>query len=60
MCVRLGGICVMIGSSLIFLVFFVYVLIRKIVHICFITTVCHIEDEASSESDKKLKWYILL
>ena len=36
--VRLGDICVMIGSSLMILVFFVYVLIRKVVHICFITT----------------------
>ena len=38
MCVCLGDICVMIGLSLMFLVFFVYVLIRKVVHICFITT----------------------
>ena len=37
-CVRLGDICVVIGSSLMFLVFFVYVLIRKVGHICFITT----------------------
>ena len=29
MCVRLGDVCVMMGSSLMFLVFFVYVLIRK-------------------------------
>ena len=28
-CVRLGDICIMLGSSLVFLVFFVYVLIRK-------------------------------
>ena len=43
-CVRLGDICVVIGSSLMFLVFFVYVLIRKVGHICFITTIeaCHI------------------
>ena len=38
MCVHLGDICIVIGSSLMFLVFFVYVLIRKVVHICFITT----------------------
>ena len=37
-CVCLGDICIVIGSSLMFLVFFVYVLIRKVVHICFITT----------------------
>ena len=37
-CVRLGDVCLMIGSSLMFLVFFVYVLIRKVSHICFITT----------------------
>ena len=45
-CVRLGDVCLMIGSSLMFLVFFVYVLIRKVGHICFITTTfriqCHI------------------
>ena len=29
MCVRLGDVCVMMGSSLMFLVFFDYVLIRK-------------------------------
>ena len=29
MCVHLGDVCIMIGSSLMFLVFFVYVLIRK-------------------------------
>ena len=29
MCVHLGDVCVMMGSSLMFLVFFVYVLIRK-------------------------------
>ena len=29
MCVHLGDVCVMLGSSLVFLVFFVYVLIRK-------------------------------
>ena len=38
MCVHLGDICVVIGLSLMFLVFFVYVLIRKVGHICFITT----------------------
>ena len=38
MCVRLGDICVVIGSSLMFLVSFIYVLIRKVGHICFITT----------------------
>ena len=38
-CVHLGDICVMIGSSLMFLVFFVYVLIRNVGHICFITTI---------------------
>ena len=37
-CVRLGDVCVMIGSSLMFLVFFVYVLIGKVGHICFIIT----------------------
>ena len=37
-CVHLGDVCVVIGSSLMFLVFFVYVLIRKVGHICFITT----------------------
>ena len=37
-CVRLGDVCVMIGSSLMFLVFSVYVLIRKVGHICFIIT----------------------
>ena len=37
-CVCLGDVCVVIGLSLMFLVF-VYVLIRKISHICFITTV---------------------
>ena len=37
-CVHLGDVCVMIGSSLMFLVFFVHVLIRKVGHICFITT----------------------
>ena len=37
--VHLGVICVMIGSSLMFLVFFVYVFDKeKFVHICFITT----------------------
>ena len=39
MCVRLGDICVVIGSSLMFLVFLFMFLIRKVVHICFITTV---------------------
>ena len=35
---RLGVICVMIGSSLMFLVFFVYVFDKeRFVHICFIT-----------------------
>ena len=38
MCVHLGDICVVIGLSLMFLVFFVYVLTRKVGHICFITT----------------------
>ena len=38
-CVHLGDVCVMIGSSLMFLVFFIYVLIRKVGHICFITTI---------------------
>ena len=37
-CVHLGDVCIVIGSSLMFLVF-VYVLIRKIGHICFITTI---------------------
>ena len=37
-CVHLGDVCVMIGLSLMFIVFFVYVLIRKVSHICFITT----------------------
>ena len=38
--VCLGVICVMIGSSLMLLVFFVYVFDKeKFVHICFITTV---------------------
>ena len=37
-CVHLGDVCVMIGSSLMFLVFLIYVLIRKVGHICFITT----------------------
>ena len=38
-CVRLGVICVVIGSSLMFLVFFVYVFDKeRFVHICFITT----------------------
>ena len=37
-CVCLGDVCVVIGSSLMFLVFFIYVLIRKVGHICFITT----------------------
>ena len=37
-CVCLGDICVMIGLSLMYLVFFVCVLIRKVGHICFITT----------------------
>ena len=38
-CVCLGDVCVMLGSSLVFLVFFVYVLIRKkVCHIYFITT----------------------
>ena len=46
-CVCLGDVCVMIGSSLMFLVFFVYVLIRKVSHICFITT------EVGSESEPK-------
>ena len=37
--VCLGVICIMIGSSLMFLVFFVYVFDKeKFVHICFITT----------------------
>ena len=53
-CVCLGDICVVIGLSLIFLVFFVYVLIRKVVHICFITTkLCYPDD--SSDSDKEVK-----
>ena len=39
--VHLGVICVVIGSSLMFLVFFVYVFDKeKFVHICFITTGC--------------------
>ena len=39
--VHLGVICVMIGSSLMFLVFFVYVFDKeKFVRICFITTDC--------------------
>ena len=38
-CVCLGDVCIMIGLSLMFLVFFVYVLIRKVGHICFITTI---------------------
>ena len=38
-CVCLGVICIVIGSSLMFLVFFVYVFDKeKFVHICFITT----------------------
>ena len=38
-CVRLGVICIVIGLSLMFLVFFVYVFDKgKSVHICFITT----------------------
>ena len=38
-CVHLGAICVVIGLSLMFLVFFVYVFDKeKVVHICFITT----------------------
>ena len=37
-CVHLGDVCVVIGSSLMFLVFFIYALIRKVGHICFITT----------------------
>ena len=37
-CVRLGDVCIVIGSSLMFLVFFVYVLIGKVGHICFIIT----------------------
>ena len=37
-CVHLGDVCVLIGSSLMFLVFFFYVLIRKVGHICFIIT----------------------
>ena len=37
-CVCLGDVCIMIGLSLMFLVFFVYVLIRKVSHIYFITT----------------------
>ena len=37
-CVHLGDVCVVIGLSLMFLVFFIYVLIRKVGHICFITT----------------------
>ena len=37
--VRLGVICVVIGSFLMFLVFFVYVFDKeRFVHICFITT----------------------
>ena len=37
--VHLGVICIVIGSSLMFLVFFVYVFDKeKFVHICFITT----------------------
>ena len=39
--VHLGVICVMIGLSLMFLVFFVYVFDKeRFVHICFITTKC--------------------
>ena len=37
-CVHLGDVCIVIGSFLMFLVFFVYVLIRKVGHICFIIT----------------------
>ena len=37
-CVCLGDVCIVIGSSLMFLVFSVYVLIRKVGHICFIIT----------------------
>ena len=37
--VRLGVICIMIGSFLMFLVFFIYVFDKeRFVHICFITT----------------------
>ena len=42
--VRLGIICVMIGLSLMFLVFFVYVFDKeKFVHICFITTLLSVK-----------------
>ena len=42
--VRLGVICVVIGSSLMFLVFFVYVFYKeKFVHICFITTLSSVD-----------------
>ena len=37
-CVHLGDVCVVIGSSLMFLVFFFMFLIRKVGHICFVTT----------------------
>ena len=49
-CVHLGDICVVIGSSLMFLLFFVYVLIRKVGHICFIITVCQHFREPRAES----------
>ena len=31
--------------------------IEKAFQIAWLNTVCHIEDEASSESDKKVEWY---
>ena len=31
--------------------------IKKAFRIAWLNTVCHIEDEASSESDKKVEWY---
>ena len=31
--------------------------VKKAFQIAWPNTVCHIEDEASSESDKKVEWY---
>ena len=31
--------------------------VKKAFQIAWLNTVCHIEDEASSESDKKVEWY---
>ena len=50
-CVCLGDVCIVLGLSLMFLVFFVYVLIRKVGHICFITTQMRIQKSSNGSAN---------